>query len=67
MTTRNKLFGNKKPKTKIEFNIQGNYGGKWEDVTAEDDYKEARERLKEYNENEKMYPHRLIRRRIPND
>ena len=52
------------PKTIIEYNVQGNYG-RWEDVTAEDTYKEARQRLKEYNENE-PYPHRIIRRRIPN-
>lgn len=51
-------------KTTDEFTIQGNYGQGWEDVTAEDNRREARERLKEYRENEPQYPHRLITRRV---
>ena len=46
------------------FVIQGRYGGGWEDVTAEENYHEARQRLREYNENESNYPHRLITRRV---
>lgn len=50
-------------KTKDIFFVQGNYGRGWETVTATDTFKESRERLKEYNENEPQYAHRGIRRR----
>ena len=53
------------PKTEIEYNVQGNYGHGWEDVTAEEKYSEARKRLKDYNDNEPN-AHRIITRRIPN-
>ena len=44
--------------------IQGHYGAYgWEDVATEETWKEARDRLKEYRENEKGIPHRTIRRR----
>ena len=47
--------------------VQGYYGQGWEDLILEDDRKEARARLKEYNENEKMYSHRLVHvRRLNN-
>ena len=48
--------------------VQGRYPGPhgWEDVTAEESYREARIRLREYHENEPQYPHRLIQRRDPN-
>lgn len=39
-------------KTRDIFEVQGNYGHGWECVTAEETYKEARARLKEYRENE---------------
>lgn len=52
------------PKTREVFVIQGNYGQGWEDVTEETSYFGARNRLKEYNENENN-GHRLIRRRVP--
>lgn len=44
--------------------IQGNYGESygWEDLTEEDDKKEAYAQLREYEENE-PYPHRIIKRR----
>jgi hypothetical protein len=51
-------------KRKYVFVIQGNYGQGWEDVTEEESFLEARERLKEYDENEPQYPHRRIMRRI---
>jgi hypothetical protein len=38
--------------TADSWEVQGNYGHGWECVTAEDTYKEAKERLKEYRENE---------------
>jgi len=55
------------PKTKLQFVVQGRYGSfGWEDLTAEDVYREGRQRLREYNENEREYPHRMIRRRVAN-
>ena len=52
-------------KTKLVHVVQGNYGygHGWEDVTAEDTRKEAMARLREYRENERSVPFRLIRRR----
>ena len=52
-------------KTEDEFNVQGNYGFGWEDVCAESTYREARERLREYRDNEPGYPHRIKVRRVP--
>lgn len=43
----------------MRFIIQGKYGFGWEDLCEEEDRKEARQRLKEYNENEPQYPHRI--------
>ncbi len=53
-------------KTRDEYAVQGYYGPEygWEDVCTEDTRKEARERLKEYRENETQYPHRMIKRRV---
>lgn len=45
------------------FIVQGSYGYGWEDLTAEDTRSEARDRLREYRENEPGTPHRLIKRR----
>jgi hypothetical protein len=53
-----------KRKTTDEYAIQGNYGQGFEDVTTETTRKEAKERLKEYRENEPQYSHRLIIRRV---
>lgn len=39
-------------KTKDFWVVQGNYGYGWEDLTAEDTFKEIRARVKEYRENE---------------
>ena len=50
--------------TKTEFMVQGAYGQGWEDLTSEDNRPEARERLREYKENELSYDHRLITRRV---
>ena len=55
----------KERKTREEFQIQGNYGQGWEEVTAEDTRKEAQARLKEYRENQPEYPHRLVVKRVP--
>jgi len=45
------------------FVIQGLYYGTWEDETAEETWREARQRLREYRENMPEYPHRTIKRR----
>ena len=55
-------------KTHTEWDVQGNYGHGWEDVTTEETYREARARLREYRENEPTVAHRLhCRRRVPNE
>lgn len=53
------------PKTRLIWVVQGNYGyGQgWEDVTAEELWKEAKARVREYRENERGVPFRVIRRR----
>lgn len=53
-------------KTRDVWEVQGNYGQGWECVTVEESRKDARERLREYRDNEPMYPHRikLTRERI---
>ena len=51
-------------KTEDEYTIQGNYGHGWEDVTTEDNYRDARMNLKLYRENEPQYSHRLIKHRV---
>ena len=52
-------------KTKLIHVVQGNYGygHGWEDVTAAETRKEAMAGLREYRENERGVPFRLIRRR----
>lgn len=50
-------------KTEDVYNIMGNYGQGWEEVTAETDRKEARATLKEYDHNEPQYPHKIIKKR----
>ena len=45
--------------------IQGYYDSQygWEDVDQSENYKDARNNLKLYRENETNYPHRMIQRR----
>lgn len=52
-------------KMKDEFEVQGNYGQGWECVTTEETLQEARKRLKEYDENETGYSHRIKRIWVP--
>lgn len=47
-----------------EYEVQGNYGYGWEMVTTEDTPTEARKRLKEYDDNEPQYPHRIKKVRV---
>ena len=53
-------------KFRTEYIVQGNYGfgHGWEDLTASSSRKEARVALRDYDENESTYPHRLIARRV---
>ena len=46
--------------------VQGHYGPRhgWEDVGAHERWKDAREELRLYRENEPQYRHRAIRRRV---
>lgn len=52
----------RQPKTVLYYVVQGNYGHGWEDLTGSTDYKEARDNLRDYRQNEPG-PHRLIKRR----
>lgn len=53
-------------KTYDEYRIEGYYDSRygWEYLIAEDNYKDAKMRLKEYNENEKGYAHRIKKHRV---
>lgn len=52
-------------KTKDEYEIQVNYGQYgFECVTTEETFKEAKERLKEYRENEPGYPAKIVKKRV---
>jgi hypothetical protein len=51
-------------KTRDEWTIYGNYGNGWEEVTTETSHSEARERLKEYRDNEPEYPHKIVKHRV---
>lgn len=51
-------------KTREEYDIEVNYGYGWDVVCTEDTMKEARERAKEYMENDRK-PVRIHKRRIP--
>lgn len=42
--------------------VEGQYNsGEWEELTASDNRSEAKQSLREYEENEPEYPHRLVR------
>lgn len=53
-----------KRKTVDELQIHGFYTFGWEEVTCEDNYKKARQRLKEYRENEPNTSFKLVVKRI---
>lgn len=52
--------------TRDEYDVEGNYGygDGWEAVTCEDSRREARERLREYRDNEPGVPFRIRKRRV---
>lgn len=50
-------------KTQDIFLIESNYGYGWEETTASENRREAREDLKAYRLNQPEYAHRLIKRR----
>jgi len=45
--------------------VQGHYGNQygWEDITASENYRSARDNLKDYRANEPGVAHRMIQRR----
>lgn len=51
-------------KTIDEWHIMANYGYGWEVVTIETTYQDARQMLKDYNENEPQYSHKIKKVRI---
>ena len=51
-------------KTVDEYHTQGNYGCGWETVTIDDNKADARQMLRDYNENEPGIPHRIVKKRI---
>lgn len=51
-------------KTIDTWELQLNYGYGWEYTLTEYTKKEARERLKEYRENQPQYPARLVKKRV---
>jgi hypothetical protein len=44
--------------------VQGNYGHGWEDLTSEATWKEIKQQLRTYRENEPGTPFRAIKRRV---
>lgn len=54
-----------KRKTEDEYQIHGLYAHGWEEVTCESTRKEAKERLKEYRENETGTAFKMLKRRVP--
>ena len=53
-------------KTHDEWHTQGNYGCGWETVTIDENREDAEQMLRDYNENEPMYPHRIRKVRKEN-
>ena len=51
-------------KTKDEYSIMGNYGSGFEEVTAEENWKDAKRCLKDYRENEPQYSFYIQKHRV---
>lgn len=54
----------KKSTIKYEWVILGNYGCGWDELCSYDNYEEAASDYKAYQENEREYAHKLIKRII---
>lgn len=54
-----------KRKTQDEFQIWGNYGQGFEELTAESSHIEARNRIKEYRQNQPEGAYKIVIKRIP--
>lgn len=52
--------------TIVIYEVQGFYG-EWECLTLEETMKDAEEMLECYNENEPLYPHRIVKKRVRNE
>ena len=54
-------------KTRDEYQLLCNYGygDGWEYLIAEDTMKEAKQRKKEYMENEPQYLYKIVKKRVP--
>jgi hypothetical protein len=53
-----------KRKTKDEYHIQGNYEYGFETVTTEETFKQAKDQLKCYRDNEKNISFRILKVRV---
>jgi hypothetical protein len=51
-------------KTRDEYDIEQHWDQGWETVCSENTRREARERLKEYRENQPEAPVRIVKRRV---
>ena len=60
----NSVFEARERKTEDEYQIHGNYGSGWEEVTSEATMKEAKAQIKTYRENEKGIPFKIVYKRI---
>lgn len=47
-----------------EYQILGKYGSEWEIVTIESTRSDAKRMLRDYDENEPMYPHKIRKVRV---
>jgi len=54
----------KRKSTTHEYIVQGYYSGSWEDVDAHDNRWDAIQSRKNYDENERSVPHRIVKYRI---
>jgi hypothetical protein len=51
-------------KTRDEFEVQGNYGHRWEVLTIDETLEESEAILKDYRDNEPSFPHRIVKKRV---
>ena len=54
-------------KTEDEYEIQGNYGYGYECVNTETTLKDARRSIREYKENERSIPFKVVKKRVKLD